>query len=391
MDIVSIISSVYSLAKGIYTWVEQQQEKDETVSQVSTTIIQITNVLSPLISFNSGSSKVVSTQVLDSIQRLYELLKTTQDHLHLWEHDRSHRLFTFLSPSVVIKQLKDDEQRLQQQLVILIAAISVVEHVSSASSDVLIPQSLHIASPSSDTESHSALEHIYHEDVKQFWTHFIGEKVPFVTNQRFCWCISRWLGRGLDSLECRRLIYYVDELELGNVVPWNLQRILGTWDMRSCIEDYMKDPKLPLLVWIDDIPSNNAGSVFYAQNMGVNVIQLTSTKMAQAWLAANIEFVRRNDNAASIRFVSDNVRWEDTSEGTRVENKTAGNDILKYLRQQLIVAPVLIYAGKSLHRTKYVETYQMAGSTKEENTYRRYVFALAKRRSGDLEWRKFCA
>lgn len=44
---------------------------------------------------------------------------------------------------------------------------------------------------------------------------------------------------------------------------------------------------LPLLVWIDDNPESVAEEITEAQKMGVNVIQLTSTALAKAWVESN--------------------------------------------------------------------------------------------------------
>jgi hypothetical protein len=42
--------------------------------------------------------------------------------------------------------------------------------------------------------------------------------------------------------------------------------------------------RLPLLVWIDDNPINNVGEVAHAHDLGINVIQLTSTALAKSWI-----------------------------------------------------------------------------------------------------------
>ena len=42
--------------------------------------------------------------------------------------------------------------------------------------------------------------------------------------------------------------------------------------------------ELPLLVWIDDNPINNISEVAHARELGINVIQLTSTALAKAWI-----------------------------------------------------------------------------------------------------------
>jgi len=53
------------------------------------------------------------------------------------------------------------------------------------------------------------------------------------------------------------------------------------------ISNLSKKLKTPLLIWVDDDPKNNAFKVDFAQRMGINVIQLTSTAIAKAWIAEN--------------------------------------------------------------------------------------------------------
>jgi len=45
--------------------------------------------------------------------------------------------------------------------------------------------------------------------------------------------------------------------------------------------------KTPLLIWIDDQPKNNTNRVSFAQQMGINVVQLNSTAIAKAWIEEN--------------------------------------------------------------------------------------------------------
>jgi hypothetical protein len=50
------------------------------------------------------------------------------------------------------------------------------------------------------------------------------------------------------------------------------------------VENKTTEIKLPLLVWIDDNPINNTSEVSYALELGINVIQVTSTALAKAWI-----------------------------------------------------------------------------------------------------------
>jgi hypothetical protein len=43
----------------------------------------------------------------------------------------------------------------------------------------------------------------------------------------------------------------------------------------------MNELKLPLLVWVDGNPMHNTCEVSYARELGINVVQLTSTALAE--------------------------------------------------------------------------------------------------------------
>ena len=58
----------------------------------------------------------------------------------------------------------------------------------------------------------------------------------------------------------------------------------STQSQSRSAENHTTEIKLPLLVWIDDKPTDNASEVSYAREPGINVIQLTSTALAKAWI-----------------------------------------------------------------------------------------------------------
>ena len=54
--------------------------------------------------------------------------------------------------------------------------------------------------------------------------------------------------------------------------------------------------RIPLLVWVDDVPDGNSPLSEYARSLGITVVELTSTGAALAWLEANQGFDRRRDS-----------------------------------------------------------------------------------------------
>jgi len=113
------------------------------------------------------------------------------------------------------------------------------------------------------------------------------------------------------------------------------------------------------------------------------------------------EFLRGNDTASRVRFISDNIRFEVDPTQKPHEKKnivkrfslgvSAGENIIQYLRGRLYSVPVLVYCGRSINTTQYVLSYKGAGSTIRMDVVRDYMYALAKGLSDDNGWKMFKA
>ena len=98
-------------------------------------------------------------------------------------------------------------------------------------------------------------------------------------------------------------------------------------------------------------------------------------------------FLRDNDDASYIRFISDNALTEPGVRGQRFLNQTAGKTLLEYLRSQLFECPFLIYTGPTeIFHTDYVRNHKSAGSTVSRTTCLRYISSLAEGRNDDTSW-----
>ena len=77
-------------------------------------------------------------------------------------------------------------------------------------------------------------------------------------------------------------------------------------------------------------------------------------------------------------------------ESGRYLNPRAGDDLLRYIRgRRLSTIPVLVYCGKSIMDTRYVEDYALAGSTIWAPVVRDYIRGLARGFEDSAEWAKF--
>jgi hypothetical protein len=163
-----------------------------------------------------------------------------------------------------------------------------------------------------------------------------------------------------------------------------------------------------LLIWIDDDPDGNASLVTVARNHHVKVIEFTSTASATAWIEANESRVlssghsvhvsdreicetvllHRMDSEGKLRFITDNVRLENSLEGPLL-NLKAGEYVLRYLRGRLFRAPVLVFCNTTIMSTQFVKLYEVAGSTICSSVVERYISSLARQRQDDVDWRDF--
>jgi len=103
-----------------------------------------------------------------------------------------------------------------------------------------------------------------------------------------------------------------------------------------------------------------------------------------------LEFLKKHDNPADIRFVSDQVRTEFSSKGVSFKNRNAGQEMTKFIRKEGFLAPILIYTTRwSVQLTRYVEAYKMVGSLVHYKEFEQYVDALGARRRDDIQWVKY--
>jgi hypothetical protein len=124
MEVLAITTTVCALCKAIHLWIDEQEQKESLLSQISSSVQQIRNILQPFASVEfKGKGE---EQLSDSIRSIGDALQRTKEHLVVWKSKRSNKLVAFLNPTVLIAQLRDDEMQLNRQLIILLTSIAVV-------------------------------------------------------------------------------------------------------------------------------------------------------------------------------------------------------------------------------------------------------------------------
>ncbi|KAF8159165.1 hypothetical protein B0H34DRAFT_806871 [Crassisporium funariophilum] len=341
---------------GLSDWLDERHEKDEVVRQITATISQIHHVIAPLRSLEKSAK--VEMQLLDCLKRLGEIMRSTREHLLLWDQNRSSRLIGFFSPGTVTKQLKEDEQRLNQQLILLLVAITLADHLKGVHRHREEPR------PPLVQQSTSASKQEVETDVRVFWRRCIGDRHKLTSAHNFFQQLATWTGRFIGDLQAQRLLLWLDEAGSGTISLSYLEELVGKRNFRDAVTVFSEDPHIPLLISIGDNPTHYSQHVAYALEAGVTVVQLTSSAQAIAWIRINATFLRNCDHPASIRFIADNVRVKvDPVTGTPLLNYSAGQNMLRHIRNNNITAPVLIRANSTIQTTHFVADVKMAGST----------------------------
>jgi len=420
MDPISIIASVIALASALQTWLSAREEQNEVVQSLSFTVKRISAIIDPL--HSKDTAERLNPAVVDTFRGLGEALLRTREHLGLLEdsgdggsanvYKRVVKVVKFLRPADVVKKLQNDERQLTNQLVLVLFAITTQSFFNN-----------HVPGRGGHdtTQGEIILAGVTNREIREFWRDYVGAKVVCVPPEVFIASVKAWYRSGLPESTCNHLLFRLDEYAVGGITPSALEDLAGEKSLREVVDgfkqqnetkfhqltiqkvlpasrrsanpslpSYSEYPDLPLLIWVDDKPGNNANEVAFARGLGIMVIELTSTALAKAWFEENEEFVRANDTPTRIRVISDNARYEaDTATDGFYMNMSAGEDILRYLRGRQYIMPVLVYCGYSIRTTSYVLQYEEAGSCNSPSVARRYCEALAQRRSDDTAWKGF--
>ncbi|KAG6918506.1 hypothetical protein DXG01_013866 [Tephrocybe rancida] len=395
MDAVSTISSLCSLAVTIITWIDQLRSNKETLSQISTTV---TTIHSILVSFQENAAGIdLDPSLLNALIGLGDALSRTKEHIVACRKARrGHSIDTvldFLVPARVSQQLFQDQAQLSHQLTVILFSFS---------SSSFIRERFSLPDKKADPLSFRAIRN---QDVFEFWRDYLGQKVLYAPSDRFSEALNFCFGSRLSDIARRRLILCLDEFRIGGVAASTLERFVGESSLKQAVEkfqsfdstpsvhEHSNDPRLPLLLWVDDKPENNKEEVQYATSKGVNIHQFPSTALLKAWMEDNEDFLRANDNADSIRFISDTARYETHGQldaRNSYLNITAGENIARYLRGHLYRAPLLIFCGAGIIYTQYVNSYEATGSTCRSGVVRDYIAALSRRTDADdKDWQGY--
>ncbi|KAF8808530.1 hypothetical protein BYT27DRAFT_7137322 [Phlegmacium glaucopus] len=372
----AIARTVYNLAVEIITnSIAEQDDQDTVHQQILSIVTQIQTIIHPLL-----SRKITNVPLQQCLHGLQSVLSNTYEHMKAGKESRPRRMLALINPWTVTQQLKDNREQLMALYTLLMGAMQIVDHVKGY--NLITPPPNVDRSPSQEGRKRTK-----GSEVLDFWEKCIGKEFGSVKGTYLCKQLSSWMGTKLDAVASRRLLLRLDHNNTGYVSLETLQDLVQNGNMKETVNTYSADPTLPLLIWIDD---DILGKAPQALGAGITVVQIGSTSAAKTWILTNREFLKKHDNGADIRFVSNQVRTEFSSKGVSFKNSKAGQDITEFIRKEGFVAPILIFTTRwSIHLTRYVEAYKMVGSLIDHKAFEQYVDALAARRNDDTQWVKY--
>ncbi|KDR83207.1 hypothetical protein GALMADRAFT_134695 [Galerina marginata CBS 339.88] len=373
-----LASTVFNLAVGIVNFISEHEDKESLQEQISDIVVQIQNVIAPLL-----LRELTDEPLKQVLQSLLNVLSNVDSHLRSWKESRSRRMIALVNPWAVTQEVKEDRVQLMHQYILLMGAMQVVDHVKGYN---LYPSEAKEPPPSPGSSKQGKAKAKV-DEVLEFWNSYIGSDLEVVKSRQLCEHLSTWSGKKLGNVARSRLLLRLDENRSGYVTLKTLQQFARNKKLKEHIELYSSDPKFPLLVWISDDITINTAKAGFAQTCGVSVVQLVSTTTAKAWIKVNQSVLKKHDNPADLRFITDQVRIEPNSAGVPYKNRQAGNHITKFIRDEGFSSPILVFTGRqTLPKTRYVESYPMTGSAAGAERYERFISALGKRRKDDKDW-----
>ena len=302
MDPIAAISTVANIAVAIKTWVDDQADKDDVILEVGQMVARLSNILDHL--SMKASLGEIDLVVAPQILSLGSVLTKTLQDIQSWTPRKLglRKVVATLVPRKVIEIIREDERRIMQQMIILMFALSATGHHPESSR------------PAEDNSKPNALKWIRNPEVADFWGTYVGRQVItpkykstdnevfFVRTTDFKAALQLWYSKQLEEAVLNHIIYRLDEFDIGGVNVTALDDFAGTKSLRLLIAAYAHQASnpvpilvstpstaddsitLPLVVWIDDNPDNNAFEIQMAKNLGVEVITLLSTGEAKIWI-----------------------------------------------------------------------------------------------------------
>ena len=184
----TIIHTAISAVQAICTWIEQLHAKQQKIIQLGQTVQALSLVLEPLQDHIPNMDLDKSVVIL--LHDLLGILNGVKGHLSLWGGKSKKSKFVsvlgFLSPSIALGMLSDDEQRLSQWISIFMLSlqVSMLRKQLNAQPAPAVSRSVDIISCDSSGSGKTAVDYNgwtpLNDDVSSFWAKNVGEEASAV-------------------------------------------------------------------------------------------------------------------------------------------------------------------------------------------------------------------
>jgi hypothetical protein len=123
MDPISSITTVIHLAVAVKQWIDETNEKEEILVEISETVDRLSNILNVLSSSGKKDDNLVA-----AIKSLGAHLKKTYEHLRVWKpKDLSfHKVMAFIHPTSVSDVLQKDQKQISDTILVVLLALSAI-------------------------------------------------------------------------------------------------------------------------------------------------------------------------------------------------------------------------------------------------------------------------
>jgi hypothetical protein len=215
MNPVVAVSSVLSAVLVVKKWLDAIQKKEQAIADLSTTVNLVYLTLSPL--DNENTIQNLQPSVVAGLVSIGEVLSRIKDRLTLWKEKdiRANKLLSFVTPSRVTDDLRDDAQLLSHHLIAISVALQVSAFLQEQSDNRLA------------LSEQSLWDVIKNAEVRRFWHEMVGPQVSrdyghqttysysqqvfHISEVMFQKAITAWLQEDLSESLLNSLLLRLDE------------------------------------------------------------------------------------------------------------------------------------------------------------------------------------
>ncbi|KAH6911766.1 hypothetical protein BKA70DRAFT_862528 [Coprinopsis sp. MPI-PUGE-AT-0042] len=411
MDIAGLIINIVGAARGIHTFLDENRSKKEKFRQLKWRVLALIDILSPLAGddqHNTLHHLQEGHQIGSILIELAEILSCIRERILAYnDNSKFGSIMDFVNPTVLLGKLEDDEKRLSRWIELFILKLQIAQHLSGEHQD-------HTSKPADRAIAPLKRAHnlVRTTDAARFWNTCIGKETNTTTPAVFFAAMNGWLRRRLEGVTYASIRLELDPEEFGMISRKKAFQVIGSLLLETFVYEHeqrasdhglnvmalgqgrglpasrLKEDAKPMIVWVDDKMDESDFRIQQTRSHGIQVILLSSTATAKTWITAHKDSLRRLETLGALQFITDNIRWEKVAGSKRVvKNISAGETMLRFVRGNRFMAPVLVYCGESIGTTGYVASYNNAASTTAYQVFQDFAaMALASKRSIDEGW-----